>query len=772
MILSNEINGYNFDDIVENTVKANESFHFDDVTFKEQVNSLKPITLLGDIPGLDLENVITSAPEEQVLSNVTFNNDVEVTGNVVFAGLVNGMNYTDNDVEVTGNVVFAGLVNGMNYTDLCSFSHPYDAEPPKNLIITENTSFLNGPSVVQFQNMSLDELYEDVWLANREMNIEGHIEFETINFENNVTVLGLVDHVNLTWLTSNYFSKTKYQEIPAHLDFTEGINFLNGVSASEMQLKGLVSGLNITEFLRTTILNDVEQIFDDTIDADSCTIQNLDDWIHRAVLKYGGIARGKCIFHRETDFSKGIGVVTKVNGITFNKNNIMMKKERQLVAGKKIIQSNIIGKFQDIILNGTLNGVEIMKLFQNQVLNGTLNGVEIMKLFQNQADKNLTNLITTEDLNNYYENYGQLLNVANKIKESLNHRAFSLDHYNDIQYFENVFDVFHLVYQGEPHLLMVNDLRNKIELYRWNDLEQKFENRLEPISLENLGTITYLSILNTAKEQYIYFEHRPTQNSGDFVGTFTVLNDTNVVMKKLSTNGTRFIHSTLLLDKLQTCFIFTYISDRHIDIYCESDSEEWISIHQQLDTYTTLELVTFTIGPIIYIVTVEDKNEDHQNCILLWKFDINTRLFNKHQTLYIMAPTSVSVATYNNIQYLAISSSCLEDAQYKGSIEIYRFNTSVENFVHWGSLLVETPKQLQFVILPSNEFIFYILTANYINPLQIYIYEGVSGFKQNHLFGTTLSSVNKIKNFNIHNENFLLAWNQKGVILLQAYFRV
>lgn len=61
-------------------------------------------------------------------------------------------------------------------------------------------------------------------------------------------------------------------------------------------------------------------------------------------------------------------------------------------------------------------------------------------------------------------------------------------------------------------------------------------------------------------------------------------------MKKLSTNGTRFIHSTLLLDKLQTCFIFTYISDRHIDIYCESDSEEWISIHQQLDTYTTLEV--------------------------------------------------------------------------------------------------------------------------------------------------------------------------------------
>lgn len=42
---------------------------------------------------------------------------------------------------------------------------------------------------------------------------------------------------------------------------------------------------------------------------DKIYIQNVDvlDWIHRAVLKYGGIARGKCIFHRETDFSKGIG---------------------------------------------------------------------------------------------------------------------------------------------------------------------------------------------------------------------------------------------------------------------------------------------------------------------------------------------------------------------------------------------------------------------------------------------------------------------------------
>lgn len=53
----------------------------------------------------------------------------------------------------------------------------------------------------------------------------------------------------------------------------------------------------------------------------------------------------------------------------------------------------------------------------------TTNNINIEKLYNNI---NVTNLISdmwiSQDLNNYYENYGQLLNVANKIKESLNRK--------------------------------------------------------------------------------------------------------------------------------------------------------------------------------------------------------------------------------------------------------------------------------------------------------------------------------------------------------------
>lgn len=58
------------------------------------------------------------------------------------------------------------------------------------------------------------------------------------------------------------------------MDFTDGVNFLKGVSASEAQLTGLVSGQDLVEFVRTAILNDVEQIFEDTLYLDGCHIQS------------------------------------------------------------------------------------------------------------------------------------------------------------------------------------------------------------------------------------------------------------------------------------------------------------------------------------------------------------------------------------------------------------------------------------------------------------------------------------------------------------------
>lgn len=63
---------------------------------------------------IDLENVVTnSGSEELVLNQKTFKDDV----------------------IVNGNLVFNGLVNGVNISELCSFAFPTSERSTKELVI-------------------------------------------------------------------------------------------------------------------------------------------------------------------------------------------------------------------------------------------------------------------------------------------------------------------------------------------------------------------------------------------------------------------------------------------------------------------------------------------------------------------------------------------------------------------------------------------------------------------------------------------------------------
>ncbi|KRT79229.1 hypothetical protein AMK59_8134, partial [Oryctes borbonicus] len=463
-ILSKKINGFNFQDIVENTLKVNESYYFDDVTFKDAVYSLETVDLRGNIPGLDLDTIITSARDEQTIWDLSF----------------------ANNVDVVGNLKVNHLINDVNYIHLCNFSHPKTGESNKTLIITGNAYFIKGPSLKQFQNTSIQHFYDDIWIRNRETKVNGHIEFGAIHFQSDLKVEGLIDNTSLEWLANNYFSKTKDQTITAHLDFTDGINFFQGVSASEMLLAGHVSSIDISEFLRTAILDDGEQIFENTIEVESCGIRNLKgdflvnnlnlpndimrydvvntvtgikriaaasvenlilennipvqnielpSWIHQTVSNAGGAIGGDSIFHGNVTLSKGLGVVEKVNGVIFDDRNILLKNKNQIISGRKVIYADFGVAFDDVSLKGSLNGVNLMELSQNQAYkNGTnlitsgvrllgtvtANNLNIQGLYNNISMPNVIfNIQASQDLNNQYDNYAQLLNMSNKIKESL-----------------------------------------------------------------------------------------------------------------------------------------------------------------------------------------------------------------------------------------------------------------------------------------------------------------------------------------------------------------
>lgn len=58
------------------------------------------------------------------------------------------------------------------------------------------------------------------------------------------------------------------------MDFTDGIVFLNGISAPEITVPELVSGVDINEFVKTALLNNIEQEFNNPIHLESCIIES------------------------------------------------------------------------------------------------------------------------------------------------------------------------------------------------------------------------------------------------------------------------------------------------------------------------------------------------------------------------------------------------------------------------------------------------------------------------------------------------------------------
>lgn len=60
-------------------------------------------------------------------------------------------------------------------------------------------------------------------------------------------------------------------------------------------------------------------------------------------------------------------VVGKVNEITFDNKNILMKSEEQIISGKKTFTTSFPLAFDELNLKRFLNGVNITLLIENQV---------------------------------------------------------------------------------------------------------------------------------------------------------------------------------------------------------------------------------------------------------------------------------------------------------------------------------------------------------------------------------------------------------------------
>lgn len=82
---------------------------------------------------------------------------------------------------------------------------------------------------------------------------------------------GYVGGISLNYLANSYFSRTADQTVTASIKFADVI-FQNGLQASKANVLGSVNSLSLKEFLKTALLDGMEQFFEQTVYLDECFI--------------------------------------------------------------------------------------------------------------------------------------------------------------------------------------------------------------------------------------------------------------------------------------------------------------------------------------------------------------------------------------------------------------------------------------------------------------------------------------------------------------------
>ncbi|XP_031339518.1 uncharacterized protein LOC116168016 [Photinus pyralis] len=484
-VLSGFLDDVNITMLSENSVKINEPNEFLTITLNNGLASNSPIVLNGQFESLDLGDIVLSNTRENqlILDEITFHEDVTINGELVFNGLISGFNLGQ----------FC-----RSFDDLRGKSH-------KRLKVNGNVYFAKGPKINLINDHSLKQLLDSAWLKNQNASISGVLEFDTIIFEDDLSVDGYVDDVKVQLLAQTYFSKSRDQNITARYTFEDRVWLEGGISAPMAKVKGSVGGINLAEFMNTALLNNYEQVFENILYLDDCEIHELRGeysvnglnlqndvmlysrnnivtgkkvirdvrsyvvktdneifiqdvqlipWIMNSVLKTGTFQlSGLVTFFNHTSFLRGISSQRTVNNINFNTETIMLRSTPQLVTAPKHFSDLKIKALQT---TGMLNGVDMTDLISKQAYkNGNL-------LFQSPIYFNGS--ITTPNVQ--VEKLYQGINVTELLR-NITHYA-SVNNYSE--YFKKLLDVsYQIVDSLEDQAYYLNYYKVK-QVYQLTDL--------------------------------------------------------------------------------------------------------------------------------------------------------------------------------------------------------------------------------------------------------------------------------------------------------------
>lgn len=87
-------------------------------------------------------------------------------------------------------------------------------------------------------------------------------------------------------------------------------------------------------------------------------------------------------------------------------------------------------------------------------------------------------------------------------------------------------------------------------------------------------------------------------------------------------------------------------------------------------------MTTAVINQDLYLIVINAAKVQNESCIDIWKYNRNEAnkngVFVLHDVIYVVGPRSVSTVNYKGNSYLAIASSYVRDAVYKGMVDVRR----------------------------------------------------------------------------------------------------
>lgn len=91
--------------------------------------------------------------------------------------------------------------------------------------------------------------------------------------KNYIFLQGLLNGINVDYLSSNYLSKTKDQKIFASLTFANTTVFLKDVTTSHMHVGNLINDIDLKDFLENVLMHRT-QLFEDVVYFEEVTVES------------------------------------------------------------------------------------------------------------------------------------------------------------------------------------------------------------------------------------------------------------------------------------------------------------------------------------------------------------------------------------------------------------------------------------------------------------------------------------------------------------------